>query len=144
MVIEHSVVIERPLDEVWSIFDDPARQVEWQKDLVQYEHLSGRGNGKGSVSRLTFERDGGQTVLTATVEERTPPKRFVAVYEGMQLPFKLTSTFTALSDESSEWHAEIEVRLNLLQKALTPVLKGAMSELAQRNGDGFKRYVESI
>jgi uncharacterized protein YndB with AHSA1/START domain len=143
MVVEASVVIERPLDEVWAVFDDPEQQVDWNSDLLAHEHISGKANEKGAVSRLTFKRGDGETVLTATVLERKAPKKLAAVYEGMQLPFYLTSNFRAIDDDTTEWSAEIEVKLNLVQKALGPLLKGTMTDMAQKMGDDFKSYCES-
>jgi uncharacterized protein YndB with AHSA1/START domain len=143
MIVEKSVVIDRPLDEVWAIFDDADLQTEWNSDLLDYEPVSGEGNAKGAVSTLTFKRGDGETVLTATVLERKPPHEISAVYEGMQLPFYLSSTFSAVDDDSTEWHAEIEVKLNLMQKALGPLLKGTMSDMAEKMGNDFKAYCES-
>ncbi|MGH2907437.1 MAG: SRPBCC family protein [Solirubrobacterales bacterium] len=143
MVVEHAVVVDRPLDEVWAVFDDPKLQLEWDDNLLTYEQIEGKGNSEGAVQQLTYKRGDGETVLTATVLERSTKKLMVTRYEGMQLPFTITSTFRAIDDDSSEWHAEIEVKLSLLTKALGAVLKGPMTEMAQNMGDGFKKYVES-
>lgn len=143
MVVEANVVIERPLDEVWAVFNDPKLQTEWNSDLLGYERVSGKGNEEGSVSRLTFKRGHGETVLTATVLESKRSAKLIAKYEGMQLPFYLTSNFSAIDDDSTEWAAEIEVKLSLMQKALGPLLKGTMTDMAQKMGDDFKAYCES-
>jgi hypothetical protein len=55
----------------------------------------------------------------------------------------VTNTFTALGDDSTEWLAVMDLKLNLLTKALGPVLKPVMTELIKRNGRDFKHYVES-
>lgn len=143
MVVEASVVIDRPLDDVWAVFDDPDQQVSWNSDLLEYEPVSGKPGSTGSVSRLTFKRGDGETVLTETIQERKAPQKVVAVYEGMQLPFYLTSNFRAVDDNTTEWSASIEVKLNLMQKALGPLLKGTMTDMAQKMGDDFKAYCES-
>jgi uncharacterized membrane protein len=143
MVVEHAVKINKPIDEVWAIFDQPELQTKWHKPIKSYEHVSGKGNSRGSVARVIYARDSGDTELTVTVDERKAPTHFVATYEGMQLPFVLTSNFSAIDDDVTEWKAEIEVRLSLLQKALGPILKGAMSDLASGMGKDFKKYVES-
>jgi uncharacterized protein YndB with AHSA1/START domain len=143
MVVEASVVIERPLGEVWAVFDDPDQQVDWNSDLLEYEHVSGKANQKGAVSQLTFKNGDSTRVLTATVLERNSESKLVSKYEGMQLPFYLTSNFRSVDDGSTEWAAEIEVKLSLMQKALGPLLKGTMTDMAQKMGDDFKAYCES-
>lgn len=143
MRVEHAIEIERPLDEVWALFDDPSKQPEWlgmEKSLTQ---VKGKGNEKGAVQSVIFERSSGETELTVTILDRKAPTRLVARYEGMQVPFELTSTFTAIDDDTTEWHCEIDVKLSLLTKALGPVIKGAVSDLAHQMGDDFKAYAES-
>ena len=66
---------------------------------------------------MTFKRGDGETVLTETVLERKAPDEAGFQIRGMQLPFYLTSNFRCHRRESTEWRAEIEVKLNLMQKA---------------------------
>jgi uncharacterized membrane protein len=134
---EHRVVIERPLDEVWAAFDDPDAMVEWQGNLVAYEQVS------DDVSRQTVRNAGINQELTVTLLEHEAPSLAKSRYEGAQVPFEVTNTFTALGDDSTEWLAVMDLKLNLLTKALGPVLKPVMTELIKRNGRDFKHYVES-
>ncbi|MGH2957980.1 MAG: SRPBCC family protein [Solirubrobacterales bacterium] len=143
MKVEHSIEINKPFDEVWGTFDDPSLQPEWLDIMKSFEQVKGKGNAKGAVQNVVFSRDSGDTELTVTVLDYDPDGVVVARYEGMQLPFILTSTFSAVDDDTTEWAAEIEVKLSLIQKPLGPVLKGAMSDLAEKMGSDFKKYVES-
>lgn len=142
MVVNESIVIDRPFDEVWAVFDDPALQPEWLEMMSSFEQVSGKGNAKGAVQRVVFERSSGETELTVTVLDHSEG-RVKARYEGMQLPFELTSTFVEIDDDSTEWECEIDVKLSLLTKALGPVIKGSLSDLAAQMGSDFKSYVES-
>lgn len=130
-------MIERPLDEVWAAFDDPDAMVEWQGNLVAYEQVS------DDVSRQTVRNAGINQELTVTLLEHEAPSLAKSRYEGAQVPFEVTNTFTALGDDSTEWLAVMDLKLNLLTKALGPVLKPVMTELIKRNGRDFKHYVES-
>lgn len=142
MIVDHSIIIDKPFDAVWAVFDDPSLQPKWLGMMKSFKQVKGTGNEKGAVQKVVFTRDSGDTELTVTILDQDPSGRVVARYEGMQLPFVLTSNFVDLDDDSTEWAAEIEVRLSLLQKALTPVLKGAMGDLAKQMGSDFKKYVE--
>lgn len=142
MKVYESVEIDKPFHEVWAVFDDPSLQPEWLDIMKSFEQVKGEGNAKGAVQNVVFTRDSGDTELTVTILEYDPSGAVAARYEGMQLPFVLTSTFSVVDDDTTEWAAEIEVKLSLIQKPLGPVLKGAMSELAQKMGTDFKKYVE--
>jgi uncharacterized protein YndB with AHSA1/START domain len=143
MKVEHVVEIDRPRDEVWAVFDDPDLMVEWQGNLLSYEQAEGASDEIGSVSLQTVKNVGVKQELTVTLLERTAPELSSSRYEGAQVPFTVVNTFSELDDGSTEWHAELEVRLGLVQKALAPILKPIMSELVQRNGRDFKKFVES-
>jgi uncharacterized membrane protein len=134
---EHRVVIERPLDEVWAAFDDPDAMVEWQGNLVAYEQVS------DDVSLQTVRNAGINQELTVTLLEHVAPSLAKSRYDGAQVPFEVTNTFTALGDDSTEWLAVMDLKLNLLTRALGPVLKPVMTELIKRNGRDFKNYVEN-
>jgi hypothetical protein len=143
MVVEHAVTIERPLSEVWAVFDDPVLLVEAQGMILAYEQVSGDPAAAGSVSRQTIENSDGGVDLTVTLLDRRPPEFSKSQYEGLLLPFTISSTFTAIDDRLTEWHAVIDLRLNILQTALGPLLKGTLADQAERNAEDFKRYVES-
>ena len=143
MEVEHSIVIERGRDEVWAAFNDPDLLLQWQDMTVAYQQISGEAGETGSVSRQTIRRSGGDSELTVTVVDRREPEFSQSKYEGMQLPFTIANTFKVVGDDRTEWHAVVDVRLNLMQKALTPVLKGALAELIEKNGVQFKEFVES-
>lgn len=131
------MVIDRPLDEVWAVFDDAEAMVEWQGNLVSFEEVS------ETVSLQTVRNAGINQELTVTLLEHEAPKFAKSRYEGAQVPFEVTNTFTAVDDGSTEWCAVMDLKLNLLTKALGPVLKPVMQELIKRNGRDFKTYVES-
>lgn len=138
MKAEHRVVIDRPIEEVWAVFDDPDAMVEWQDNLISFEEVS------ESVSLQTVRNAGINQELTVTLLEYEAPVLAKSRYEGAQAPFEVTNTFTAIDDGSTEWLAVMDLKLNLLTKALGPVLKPVMNELVKRNGRDFKNYVESL
>lgn len=143
MEVEHVTVIEKPVEEVWAAFDDPDLLVEWQTRLIGYEQVEGAPDEIGSVSTQTIKRSSGDIELTVTLLDRRDGEFSQSRYEGMQLPFTISNTFTAVDDDTTEWHVVVDVRLNLMQKALGPVLKGPLTELAEKNGEDFKKFVES-
>jgi hypothetical protein len=143
MEVEHSIVIERGRDEVWEIFEDPDMLVQWQENLISYEQVEGEPGATGSVSKQTIKRSGGETALTVTVVDRRDSEFSESKYEGMQLPFTIANSFKSVGKNKTEWHAVIDVRLNIVQKALAPVLKGSLAELIEQNGAQFKQFVES-
>lgn len=144
MKVERSVVIERPLEQVWAAFDDPDAMVEWQDDLLEYEQLEGEPHEIGSISRQTIKQMGVRQDLTVTLLERRPPELSTSHYEGAQAPFTAINTFEDLGDGTTEWTAVLEIKLGMLQRALELALKPLASELTKRNARSFKAYCENL
>lgn len=143
MKVEHVEVIDRGIDEVWAAFEAPDAMVEWQGNLLEHAFVEGSPDKPGAISHQTVKNAGLTTVLTVTLLERKVPKLSRSRYEGAQAPFEVTNTFKEQKDGSTEWRAVMDVKLNLLTKALGPVLKPIAQELVKRNGRDFKTYVES-
>lgn len=137
MKAEHRVTIDRPIEEVWEVFEDTDAMVEWQGNLISYEQVS------DGVSLQTVRNAGMNQELTVKLLERKAPTLSKSRYDGAQVPFEVTNTFAAIDDDSTEWCAVMDLKLNLLTKALGPVLKPVMMELIKRNGRDFKKFVES-
>ena len=143
MKVEHVEIIDSPIESVWAAFEDTDAMVEWQGNLLEYEQVEGSPDKPGAISHQTVKNAGMTSVLTVTLLERKAPKLSRSRYEGAQAPFEVTNTFRQQKDGSTEWVAVMDVKLNLLTKALGPVLKPIAQELVKRNGRDFKQYVES-
>lgn len=143
MKVEHVEVIDCPIEEVWAAFEDPDAMVEWQGNLLEHAYVEGSPDKPGAISHQTVKNAGVTTVLTVTLFERKAPKLSRSLYEGAQAPFEVTNTFKQVKDGSTEWRAVMDVKLNLLTRALSPVLKPISNELVKRNGRDFKQYLES-
>lgn len=142
MKVSRTVVIERPIDEVWALYDDLDNMVEWQDELQSYELVEGEPDEVGSTRNQTIKQMGVTQHLKVTLLERDPPHRTKSLYEGAQAPFTAEDEFIDLGDGTTEWTATIDVRLNMLQKALELVLKPLASDLTKRNGKNFKEFCE--
>lgn len=143
MRVSHTEIIERPIAEVWAEFENAEAFTEWQTNLLEYSQVSGSYNAVGGVAAMKVRQVGMTNDLTVTVLSRDARKHRVAYrYEGAQAPFEIANSFRSV-DGGTEWTAELDVKLNLLTKALAPVLKPIANELVKGNGRGFKSYCES-
>ncbi len=144
MKVAHTEVIAAPVAEVFAAFEDPEVIAAWQENLLEFEMVKGSFTRKGGVARMKARQVGMTSDLTVTVLERDARKRFVKYgYEGAQAPFEIANSFVDLGDGSTEWTAEMDVKLSLLTKALGPVLKPIASELVKGNGRSFRAWCEA-
>jgi hypothetical protein len=91
--IEHSIVINRPVAEVFAFVTDPANNAKWQEGLVESRMISSGPMEAGAQVtdvRKFLGRDM-ESKLEVTVFE--PNKRFVQKVTSGPIPFELIQTF---------------------------------------------------
>lgn len=91
--VEHSVVINRPVPEVFAFVTDPANNAKWQEGLVESRIVSPGAMDVGSQItdvRKFLGRDM-ESKLEVTVFE--PNKRFVQKVISGPIPFEIIQTF---------------------------------------------------
>ncbi len=144
MKVSHTEVIAAPVSEVFAAFEDPDVIASWQDNMLEFEMLKGSFTRKGGVAHMKVRQTGMTNDLTVSVLERNARKFYVKYgYEGAQAPFEIANSFVDLGDGSTEWTAEMDVKLSLLTKALGPVLKPIASELVKANGRAFRAWCEA-
>lgn len=141
MRVERSVVIERNQADVWAVLSDPALMPEWFSSLDNFVAVEGDGQSAGDVYEIEYLRDSGNKQLTATVLEVDAPDGHVHRFEGLPVAFEITSRLGSDGD-ATEWNATIEVKLSLVQRALGPMIKGILDDMAADMANGFKSYLE--
>lgn len=144
MKVSHTEVIDAPVAEVFAAFEDPEVIDAWQDNLLEFEMVKGSFDRKGGIAHMKVRQTGMTNDLTVTVLDRNAKKFFVKYgYEGAQAPFEIANSFVDAGDGTTEWTAEMDVKLSLLTKALGPVLKPLASELVKNNGKHFRAWCEA-
>lgn len=72
---EHSVTIERPVEEVWAYINDPRNDIEWQSMIMEAVQVSEGPIGVGTVERITAKVLGRRFDTTFEVTEYEPNRR---------------------------------------------------------------------
>ena len=95
ITVEETIVVERPIEEVFAYLTDPARVPEWQSSALE-AHLEGEGPMRAG-SRVLEKRKflGRQMDSTMEVLEYEPPNRFTIKASSGPVPFEVTNTLTA-------------------------------------------------
>jgi uncharacterized protein YndB with AHSA1/START domain len=112
-VVEYSVVINKPINEVFSFIEDLSNRPKWEHGVVAVEVLSGKYEEQGSVIQITNQVLGKRMETIAEVVEYEKNKRVVCraekpfrheianIYEEMNSKTKFTRRATANVDSKS-------------------------------------------
>jgi carbon monoxide dehydrogenase subunit G len=89
--VERSIVIDRPVEEVWSYVHDPSRDVTWQSTLIESEQLTDGPLGVGTKVREVRQFLGVRIEMAWEVTEYEPTSR--SSIKGVSGPVPLNGSY---------------------------------------------------
>jgi uncharacterized membrane protein len=138
------VDINLPIDRVIQLFDNVDNLKEWQDGFISHEHVSGVPGETGSKSRFRYRSDKREIVLVETIITRDFPDEFTALYEAKEMTNTMSNKFTALSENSTRYVAEINyIKLNgFMVKLMATLFPGMFKRQVQKWLNQFKDFCE--
>lgn len=76
------VTINRPRQEVITLFDNIDNMKVWQEGLQSFEHISGNAGHPGAKLRLVYDMNGRVIEMTETIIKRNLPDEFTGTYDA--------------------------------------------------------------
>ncbi|RXJ02920.1 hypothetical protein DS745_04870 [Anaerobacillus alkaliphilus] len=134
--VEHSVVINKPVDEVFSFIEDLQRRPEWEPGVVGVAVLKGCYNQPGAVIEVTNQVLGKKMVAEAEVIEYIENERVICraekpfyheianIYEDMDGKTKFTRRATAQFEKGAAKLASTLI-MNKLEKTFKKTVENA-------------------
>ncbi|MCC7447380.1 MAG: SRPBCC family protein [Anaerolineae bacterium] len=114
--VECSIVVNQPIDKVFSYTTNPANYINWQSNVM--DSSSDRRLGIGSQIEVVGEVMGRRVDMTTQVVEFVPNKRLVSQGVGKSFFSKVSYTFERVDDNTTRvnYKADFQPRglLNLL------------------------------
>jgi len=139
-----SVDINQPIDKVIQLWDQVENLKEWQTGFISYTHLSGEEGKEGAKARFVFKHGSGTMELIETIQVMNLPEEMTALYEHTHTVNTMTNRFTALSDASTRWTADLDyIKLNgFVIKVMAKLFPGMFKKQTQKWLDQFKAFAE--
>lgn len=137
------IEIEKPIDEVIRLFDEPDNLPKWIPGLLSFEHISGDPGHPGAKSKLKFEKNGRELEMIETVTVRDLPREFSGTYEALGVFNTVTNSFVEI-DGGTRWIAENEFRFSsFFTRLMGFFMPGAFRKQTLANQKAFKKFAEN-
>lgn len=136
------IIIDKPIAEVITLFDDPENMKEWQPGFVSYEHLDGEYGKPGSRMRLKYKMGNRDIEMIETLITRDLPSSFVATYEAKGVFNKIEAHFEELSATRTKWVQHQEFEMSGMMKVMRWVMPGAFKKQSMIYLRKFKEFAE--
>jgi hypothetical protein len=137
------IEVSRPRQEVAALLADPGNMTKWMHDLERYEHISGEFGMPGSQYRMVPKAGSPQLLFISTMTARNLPDRLALKLESPAVDVSVTTTFAALSDQTTKMISEEVFTFQGLFNQLFSFL--ARREIKKHHRDhieSFKRFAE--
>lgn len=137
--IERSVVMPRPVAEVFRYLADFSTTAEWDPGTHDAVKVTPGAVGLGSVFDLTLNSLGRRVPMRATIATHVPDERLVV--EGRGDGFTATDRlrFVALNADTTQLHYIAEITLDALPRLARPFLQHWGCRLGDAAMDGLRR-----
>ena len=143
MQYDTTVEIALPIDAVIALYEDRARDADWQETLVSLEFISGEPGQVGTTTRLHHKMGKRESTMVETITERSLPDLFTATYEAKGVYNLARNRFAAIEDGRTRWTLETEFRCSGSMWVLTTVAPGMFRKQTRATMEAFKAFAES-
>ncbi len=134
--------INKPIDEVIKLFDDPANLYNWMEGLQSIEKLSGEPGAVGSKSIYKFKMDKREVVMTETIIENNLPKELITSYEAKGVYNIVSNGFEKIDDQRTKYISKQEFRLKGFMKIIGFLMPGSFKKQSITYLKAFKQFAE--
>ena len=140
--LEESVVVERPIEEVFAYLTDPAKIPDWQSSALE-AHIEGGGPMRAGSTVLEQRKFLGRRMeSTMEVLEYEPPRRFRIKVSSGPVPFEVTNTLSA-ADGGTRINAALEGEPGGFFRLAEPLVARAIARELRNNLEQLKDLMEA-
>lgn len=141
--VEESITIDRPIDEVWEFFSDPANVPLYSSNIEEYTVIAGEPDAVGRRCHGTARVAGRTLEFTDELVEREEADHAKLVSQDATIPYSLEMS---VAEEGSgtrfTWHQEME-SLKGFFKFADPIVLKLYARDVRANLEKAKTILES-
>jgi carbon monoxide dehydrogenase subunit G len=138
-----SIDIDKPIDDVIRLFDNPDNLKYWQPGLLSYEHLSGTPGELGARAKLHYKMGKREIEMIETVIKRDLPHEFTGSYETNGVVNISKNFFEPINEKRTRYTSEQEFKLSGFMKIMGWFMPGSFQKESEKYLRQFKDFAES-
>ena len=136
------IEINKPVEKVVELFDNPDNLGKWMEGLISFEHISGTAGQVGAKSRLKFKMGKREMEMVETILVRNLPDEFSGTYEANGAFNIVKNRFIALPGNKTKYINEQEFQFKGFMKIIAFLMPGAFKKQSMKYLVAFKSFVE--
>lgn len=136
--------INKPIDKVIELFDNPDNLKLWMQGLQSFEHLSGEPGQPGAKSLLKFKMGKREMEMIETITVRNLPEELSGTYEMHNTLNNMKVSFVKLTEDKTRYFYESQFEFGSLgMKVFAFLTPGMFKRQSMKYLESFKKFAES-
>ena len=137
------IEINKPIEQVIDLFDNPDNMSKWMEGLQSFEHISGTPGQVGAKSRLVFKMGKREIEMIETVTVRNLPDEFSGTYETKGVVNIVRNKFEKISENKTRYLTENEFQFSGFMKIFGFFMPGSFKKQSMKYLQDFKKFAEN-
>ena len=144
MLTETTVIINKPVKEVWEFFKNPDNLILWLSGFQKFEHVSGIPGTVGAKAKHHFLERGKELILDGELTEVVQEKRIIGTLDSSMMLNKVTNSFDDLGNDQTEVSLSSDTQFKgFLWKQIGPLMKGEFKKRQEKDLQTLKYILEN-
>lgn len=143
MKFRSEVEIEKPINKLVELIQDPECTLQWLEGLRSVEHISGEFRQPGAKSKVVFDSAAGRMLITETVLSNDLPNEYRIRYDGQGYVSFSNYSFEVVSENLTKFTMSQEVELKGALRLAQGLVRGKVKRQLQKSAESFKRFAEN-
>jgi hypothetical protein len=137
------ILIDKPIDTVVALFDDPDNLSKWQPGFISSEHIEGEWGVPGSKYRLKYKMGKRDIEMIETLTVRDLPREMSGTYEAKGVFNIVKNYFEPVSEHQTRWRSDQEFQFKGFMKIIAVLMPRSFKKQSMKYLELFKAYAES-
>lgn len=137
-----TVQINKSLEEVVTLFDNPNNYEKWMEGLLSMELIEGKVGEENAKTRFHFKMGKRDMNMLETVLKRDLPKLYITSYESGPVYNVVENHFKAINNDTTEYTTVHEFQFKGFMKLMGWLMPGAFKKQSLKYLNDFKKFVE--
>ena len=143
MLTQTTVIINRPIKEVWAFFKNPDTLKLWLGGFQRFEQVSGTPGTVGAKAKHYFLEKGKDLVMDEEIIEVIPEKKFVGTLSSPMMVNTVTNYFNDLGNNQTEYSLSSDTLFKgFFWKQIGPLMKSEFKKRQENDLQRLKQVLE--
>ena len=144
MLTQTTVIINRPIKEVWAFFKNPDTLKLWLGGFQRFEQVSGTPGTVGAKAKHYFLEKGKDLVMDEEIIEVIPEKKIVGTLSSPMMVNTVTNYFNDLGNNQTEYSLSSDTQFKgFFWKQIGPLMKSEFKKRQENDLQRLKQVLEN-